>query len=215
MEEINQMSEAARLIADNGVMVVLSAIMIIIFLNLFKKMTRSWEKVENKNNELINTILSKGTAGDYMQKQTEINNNILSLLQEIREGATRECTIEQVKIVTNAMYDLSKRVMVEEAIRVVEENHLDDKAAVQNKVRSVVHQKVNDRKSKLYNFSWKGKPLSDFLPISKEDPVAETMLKEIYAKDGFSESRFERNMELFYDNLKIDLFNEVIAYNKL
>ena len=182
---------------------------------MFKRMTKNWEKLENKNNELINTILSKGTAGDYMQKQTEINNNILSLLQEIREGATRECTIEQVKIVTNAMYDLSKRIMVEEAVRVVEENHLDDKASIQNKVRSVVHQRVNDRKSKLYNFSWKGKPLSEFLPISKEDPVIDTMLKEIYSKDGFSEARFERNMELFYDNLKIDLFNEVIAYNKL
>ena len=159
-------------------------------------------------------ILAKGTAGDYMKKQTEINDNMLSILKEIREGATKECTIEQVKTTTNALFDLAKFTMFEEVLRIRKENHLNNENAVNAKVKTIVCQRINDRKSKLYNYNWKGKPLSEFNSISKED-IADIMLSELYASDGFSEDRVKRNIELFYDNMKLDLFNEIIAYNNL
>lgn len=215
MQEVNDISEVTRLIADNGIMLVLSAIMIIIFINIFKKTTKNWERIEKKNDKLIDTILAKGTATDYMSKQNEINNNMLSILKELREGATRECTQEQIKVVSNAIFDLAKRQMLEETIRIKEENHLNNKGAIKAKVNAIVKQKVNDRKSKLYNFNWKGKPLSEFTAISKVEGVVDIILTELYAEDGLLEDRLQRNLEIWYDNMKIDLFNEVIAYNKL
>lgn len=211
---MEETSTLVKLIADNGITVVLSAIMILVFLGVFKKMTRNWEAMEKKNDKLINFILAKGTATDYMEKQTEINNNILSILKEIRDGATKECTIEQVKTTTNALFDLAKHVMFEEAVRVKNENHLDDRAAIEAKVKTVVNQRTNDRKSKLYNFNWKGKPLSEFNSISREG-VTDIIVGELYAPDGFSNDRVKRNIELFYDNMKLDLFNEIVAYNNL
>lgn len=211
---MEETSGLVKLIADNGITVVMSAIMIIIFLNVFKKTTKNWERMEKKNDRLTDIILSKGTAGDYMEKQTEINNNMLSILKEIREGATKECTIEQVKVTTNALFDLAKYTMLDEVLRIKRENHLVNESAVQAKVKTIVYQRINDRKSKLYNFNWKGKPLSEFDAISKAE-IADILLGELYATDGFSEDRVKRNIELFYDNMKLDLFNEIVAYNNL
>lgn len=211
MEETNTL---VKLIADNGITVVMSAIMIVIFLNVFRKTTQNWARLEKKNDKLTDMILAKGTASDYMKKQTEINDNMLSILKEIREGATKECTIEQVKTTTNALFDLAKFTMFEEVLRIRKENHLNNESAVNAKVKTIVRQRINDRKSKLYNYNWKGKPLSEFNSISKED-IADIMLGELYASDGFSEDRVKRNIELFYDNMKLDLFNEIIAYNNL
>lgn len=207
-------STLVKLIADNGITVVMSAIMIVIFLNVFRKTTQNWARLEKKNDKLTDMILAKGTASDYMKKQTEINDNMLSILKEIREGATKECTIEQVKTTTNALFDLAKFTMFEEVLRIRKENHLNNESAVNAKVKTIVRQRINDRKSKLYNYNWKGKPLSEFNSISKED-IADIMLGELYASDGFSEDRVKRNIELFYDNMKLDLFNEIIAYNNL
>lgn len=211
---MEETSALVKLIADNGITVVMSAIMIIIFLNVFKKTTKNWERMEKKNDRLTDIILSRGTAGDYMEKQTEINNNMLSILKEIREGATKECTIEQVKVTTNALFDLAKYTMLDEVLRIKRENHLVNESAVQAKVKTIVYQRINDRKSKLYNFNWKGKPLSEFDAISKAE-IADILLGELYATDGFSEDRVKRNIELFYDNMKLDLFNEIVAYNNL
>lgn len=211
---MEETSTLVKLIADNGITVVMSAIMIIIFLNVFRKTTQNWARLEKKNDKLTDMILAKGTASDYMKKQTEINDNMLSILKEIREGATKECTIEQVKTTTNALFDLAKFTMFEEVLRIRKENHLNNENAVNAKVKTIVRQRINDRKSKLYNYNWKGKPLSEFNSISKED-IADIMLSELYASDGFSEGRVKRNIELFYDNMKLDLFNEIIAYNNL
>lgn len=90
---MEETSTLVKLIADNGITVVMSAIMIIIFLNVFRKTTQNWARLEKKNDKLTDMILAKGTASDYMKKQTEINDNMLSILKEIREGATKECTI--------------------------------------------------------------------------------------------------------------------------
>ena len=211
---MEETSTLVKLIADNGITVVMSAIMIIIFLNVFRKTTQNWARLEKKNDKLTDMILAKGTASDYMKKQTEINDNMLSILKEIREGATKECTIEQVKTTTNALFDLAKFTMFEEVLRIRKENHLNNENAVNAKVKTIVRQRINDGKSKLYNYNWKGKPLSEFNSISKED-IADIMLGELYASDGFSEDRVKRNIELFYDNMKLDLFNEIIAYNNL
>lgn len=211
---MEETSTLVKLIADNGITVVMSAIMIIIFLNIFRKTTQNWARLEKKNDKLTDMILAKGTASDYMKKQTEINDNMLSILKEIREGATKECTIEQVKTTTNALFDLAKFTMFEEVLRIRKENHLNNENAVNAKVKTIVRQRINDRKSKLYNYNWKGKPLSEFNSISKED-IADIMLSELYSSDGFSEDRVKRNIELFYDNMKLDLFNEIIAYNNL
>ena len=211
---MEETSTLVKLIADNGITVVMSAIMIIIFLNVFRKTTQNWARLEKKNDKLTDMILAKGTASDYMKKQTEINDNMLSILKEIREGATKECTIEQVKTTTNALFDLAKFTMFEEVLRIRKENHLNNENAVNAKVKTIVRQRINDRKSKLYNYNWKGKPLSEFNSISKED-IADIMLGELYASDGFSEDRVKRNIELFYDNMKLDLFNEIIVYNNL
>lgn len=211
---MEETSTLVKLIADNGITVVMSAIMIVIFLNVFRKTTQNWARLEKKNDKLTDMILAKGTASDYMKKQTEINDNMLSILKEIREGATKECTIEQVKTTTNALFDLAKFTMFEEVLRIRKENHLNNEIAVNAKVKTIVRQRINDRKSKLYNYNWKGKPLSEFNSISKED-IADIMLGELYASDGFSEDRVKRNIELFYDNMKLDLFNEIIAYNNL
>ncbi len=211
---MEETSTLVKLMADNGITVVMSAIMIIIFLNVFRKTTQNWARLEKKNDKLTDMILAKGTASDYMKKQTEINDNMLSILKEIREGATKECTIEQVKTTTNALFDLAKFTMFEEVLRIRKENHLNNENAVNAKVKTIVRQRINDRKSKLYNYNWKGKPLSEFNSISKED-IADIMLGELYASDGFSEDRVKGNIELFYDNMKLDLFNEIIAYNNL
>lgn len=211
---MEETSTLVKLIADNGITVVMSAIMIVIFLSVFRKTTQNWARLEKKNDKLTDMILAKGTASDYMKKQTEINDNMLSILKEIREGATKECTIEQVKTTTNALFDLAKFTMLEEVLRIRKENHLNNENAVNAKVKTIVRQRINDRKSKLYNYNWKGKPLSEFNSISKED-IADIMLGELYASDGFSEDRVKRNIELFYDNMKLDLFNEIIAYNNL
>ena len=211
---MEETSTLVKLIADNGITAVMSAIMIVIFLSVFRKTTQNWARLEKKNDKLMDMILAKGTVSDYMKKQTEINDNMLSILKEIREGATKECTIEQVKTTTNALFDLAKFTMFEEVLRIRKENHLNNESAVNAKVKTIVHQRINDRKSKLYNYNWKGKPLSEFNSVSKAG-IADIMLGELYAPDGFSEDRVKRNIELFYDNMKLDLFNEIIAYNNL
>lgn len=155
---MEETSTLVKLIADNGITVVMSAIMIIIFLNVFRKTTQNWARLEKKNDKLTDMILAKGTASDYMKKQTEINDNMLSILKEIREGATKECTIEQVKTTANALFDLAKFTMFEEVLRIRKENHLNNENAVNAKVKTIVRQRINDRKVNCIIIIGRGNP---------------------------------------------------------
>lgn len=45
---MEETSTLVKLIADNGITVVMSAIMIIIFLNVFRKTTQNWARLEKR-----------------------------------------------------------------------------------------------------------------------------------------------------------------------
>lgn len=83
---------------------------------------------------------------------------MLSILKEIREGATKECTIEQVKTTTNALFDLAKFTMFEEVLRIRKENHLNNENAVNAKVKTIVRQRINDRKVNCIIIIGRGNP---------------------------------------------------------
>lgn len=210
MEDVNLL---VKLITDNGIMVVMTAIAIVIFIKLIKKVGVVIERVEKKNNDLIDRLIEKDNIGEYVIKQNEINDNLLTLIKEVREGATKECTIDQIKTVIHDSLECARHTLIFEILRIKKENHLDDKGGIVNKVTEIVDQRVADRKNSLFCFYWKGRPLSMFPALDNNKSIVELVLKELYRED-FDEERVGRDVEIFFESMRVALFRQIVNYNR-
>lgn len=100
---------------------------------------------------------------------------------------------------------------VETAVKMVEriktENHIIDKEATEQKIRSLCTNVHDDRNSKLDCFTYRGKKLSSYTDDKWIDWVAEVVKNEVYSDH---EQRLVRtNVETIYAKIKLEFYKNI------
>lgn len=219
-DEISVLNEVYKGISEHGILIVISGIFLFSAYIVFDRFLKSYDamqKIRGISEEKFDKLLKdNGRVVEWIESQNDINKKVCDLLKEIREGATKESTIEQIKIVYDLICDTQKTVMYNEILRVIDENHLDCEDEIIDKVNKVINKHLSSKKNQLYHFMWKGKPLSEFKNSVDRDGIYRIFMISIYPENKeFNKYKVKRDIELFYDEKKDMFFSEIVKYNKI
>lgn len=219
-DEISVLNEVSKGISEHGVLVVICAVFLVAVFIIFNRFLKSYDMMQSKHtiaDEKMDRLISgSDKISLWIESQNEINKKVCDLLKEIREGATKESTIEQIKIVYDLICDTQKTVMYNEILRIIEENHLELRDQIIDKVNKIINKHLSSKKNQLYHFSWKHKPLSEFSSAINREGIYAIFINAIYPENmEFNKFKVKRDVELFYDEMKVIFFSEIIKYNKV
>lgn len=198
MVGINEATEVARGISEQGFLVmtaafflVLSAMMMVACFKWFKSIiTKSMEDYGESLKELI--------------EKTNDQNNMLS---DISEGLRPETQL-RIKNMTSEFFNLSARRVLEIIEQVRKENHISDRNRTHEKIIGNLTNQYEDRNSRFDYFTYRGKRLSCYTNPEWIDWVAEVVENEIYAHTA-SDDRAKINVFSVYDRIKLDFYHRL------
>lgn len=198
MGGINEATEVARGISEQGFLVmtaafflVLSAMMMVACFKWFKSIiTKSMEDYGESLKELI--------------ERTNDQNNMLS---DISEGLRSETQL-RIKNMTSEFFNLSARRVLEIIEQVRAENHISDRNRTHEKIIEKLTTQYEDRNSRFDYFTYRGKRLSCYTNPEWIDWVSEVVVGEVYS-DNVNNGRAYTNVVSVYDRIKLDFYHRL------
>lgn len=198
MNEVEQVTQVAKSISDYGALVVIGAAFIVLsvlmwvaIFNWFKKMV---DKSINLNNRTVASI----------EKKTD---NINGLLIDIAESL-KPTTLQQIKHISTAYFDLAIDKCVRIVNKVKTENHIVDVVATKAKIHDLVTNLHEDRNSKFDVYNYRGKPLSEYTSREWIEWVSDVIEKEVYSEKN-NEARTATNVSTVYEKIKLDFYKKI------
>lgn len=206
MTDVQSVTEVAKGINDYGMLAMTAAFYLlfsaIVLVTVFK-----WFK------SLINQMLE-----DNKHSQKEQQENWQRLLSETQrqnekldgllEGLRPETQL-RIRNLTGFAFDLSVEQVCRIIKKVREENHIANKEATALKIRSLLQNIHEDRKSRFDTFTFKGEKLSTYCNPDWIEQVAKIVEDEIYHEDGPNNGRAYTNVKLAYDSIKTDFYHRL------
>ena len=198
MGGINEATEVARGISEQGFLVmtaafflVLSAMMMVACFKWFKSIiTKSMEDYGESLKELI--------------EKTNDQNNMLS---DISEGLRPETQL-RIKNMTSEFFNLSARRVLEIIEQVRKENHISDRNRTHEKIIGNLTNQYEDRNSRFDYFTYRGKRLSCYTNPEWIDWASEVVVSEVYS-DNVNNGRAYTNVVSVYDRIKLDFYHRL------
>lgn len=198
MDELNGVTGVAESIGNLGFMVVtaafflvLSALMMIACFRWFKNIINN---MLDSNQNMISDLL----------KETKSQNSMLADISEALKPETQM----RIKHTSSAFFDLSVERVCLLIRKVKKENHIADKDATRKKIRTLLENMHEDRKSKFDAYSYRGRKLSDYTNPEWMDWVQAVVEQEVY-RDAENESLIRTNVEAVYGRIKLDLYHRM------
>lgn len=198
MNGVNETMEVAKGISDYGIMIVICAVFLILATGLMVACFR-WFK------SAIENILTYTDELKELNGKFDHNNHIM---ESIAEGLVPETQL-RIKNIFGAFFDLATEKVCRLIKRVREENHIANKNATHTKVLTLLHNLYEDRNSKLDNFKYRGKKLSEYCNSEWVDWVAKVVEGELYNEAGPNNGRAYTNVKAVYDNIKLDFYHRI------
>lgn len=151
--------EMSRAISEQGILIVLSALMIISFIAmgifLFKMM-------QNTNNKIIDSQKRVEKQNEQIIVQ---NETIRNLLNKIADTETTEALIEQTRWnaekLLRVSFDSNLILLFKGASEILLKNHIDDEEFTERRIRALVNSAHLERVKWLNNFKYQGVRLGD------------------------------------------------------
>lgn len=199
MNGVQDINELARGISEYGAMAIMTAIYILLSASVMVAMFK-WFRT------IINQILSdnKSAMEDLLTETREQN----SMLRTISEGLRVETQL-RIRNLSGFAFDLS----VEQVCRLIksirEQNHIADHSATSKKIRNLLHNIHEDRKSRFDAFSFRGKSLALYCNPDWIEQVALVIESEIYNEHGPDNKRAYSNVKMIYDDIKLDFYHRI------
>lgn len=123
-----------------------------------------------------------------------------------------ETPMEQIRVLQSVVFDLAKYVFLDHLERIYEEDNLQDREMVKQKVHDVCITMYADRKSKFDNFKYHGYSLSDFCDKKWIEKIEQVGLRHLYLKDGtFDVQQAFSAIDIAYNQIKIEFYNNIIS----
>lgn len=198
MEELNGVTGVAEHIGNLGFMVVtaafflvLSALMMIACFKWFKGIINN---MLDSNQKMISDLLD----------ETKSQNSMLADLSEALKPETQL----RIKHTSNAFFDLAVEKVCHLIRQVKTENHIADREATSRKIRTLLQNLHDDRKSKFDTYTYRGRKLSEYTNPEWVDWVQSVFEQEVY-RDPENESLARTNVEAVYGRIKLDLYHKM------
>lgn len=199
MNEIESVSKVAQGIGDVGMMAMAAAFFLVLAAGLM------WSCFGWFKNIINGMIESNKQSMADLQNETRQQN---LLLTDIAEGLRQETKL-RIKHLTSAYFDLSIEKVSKLIKQVRKENHIADHDATSIKIRKSLSVMHYDRNSKFDSFTYRGKRLSLYCNEKWIDAVANVVEGEIYNVDGENDTRAYNNVELAYNNIKTEFYENM------
>lgn len=196
--EVNNTLQIAKGISDYGIMIMICAVFLILSSSLmiacFKWLRTTIENILTYTDELRE-----------LNEKLESNNHNM---ERIAEGLMPETQL-RIKSFSGVFFDFA----VEKVCRLIktirEENHIVDREATKQKIRTLLRNIYEDRNSKFDCFRYKGNPLSRYCNPNWIEEVAQVVEGEIYNEAGPNNARAYTNVKAAYDNIKLDFYHRL------
>ena len=198
MENIETVTAAAKGISDYGALMMMAGAYLVISMLMMLAVFR-WFK------SIINDIIvgHTETMRELLQK-TDAQNE---LLNDIADGM-RPTTLLQVKSISNTCFDLSIERVMRIIKKIREENHIKDIEATRTKIRILLTNLHEDRKSRFDVFSYRGHAFSYFVNREWIDWVSEVVEKEVYT-ESVNNGRAFTNVDAVYSRIRLDFYDRL------
>ena len=192
MNELQTATEVARGISEYGILVMVAA-----FFLVFAAGVMLWNMRAYKN--LIQRLVS-----DFSEKLDKVN----SMMVDVAEGIVPETQL-RIKNISNVYFDLATEQVCRMIKKVREENHIADREATAQKVRTLLRNMYEDRNSRFDSFTYRGKKLSGYCNPEWIEWVAKAVEGELYNEAGPNNGRAYTNVKAVYDNIKLDFYHRL------
>lgn len=185
-------SELGMLVMAGAFFLVLSATMMAVVVKLFSKM--------------INNTMEENKA--TQNKLIEAINEQSAQLVDVAEGL-REKTLNEIKIVSGALFDNGKGEIIKIIKTIRQENHIQNKKATVAKIRKMVINIHENRNSKFDAFKFRGKSLASYTSPEWIEQLSQVVEQEVYS-DSVNNGRADTNITNITESMKLDFYHNLI-----
>lgn len=192
-------TSVARSIGDVGMMAVTAAFFLILSAILMVACFKWFKSLINK------IITQQGDAMSDLLDETRMQN---SMLADISEGLRPE-TQMRVKNISNCFFDLAVEQVCRMIKKIRQENHIADREATAQKIRTLLRNQHEDRNSKFDCYTYRGRKLSAYTNPEWIEEVARAVEQEIYNPGGANNGRAYTNVKTVYDDIKLDFYHRL------
>lgn len=199
MNEVQHTLDVAKGISDYGIMIIICAVFLMLSSGLMIACFKWFKSV-------IESIMND--YSDKLAKLQETANKNGEAMIDIAEGLMPETQL-RIKSISGVFFDLATEKVCRLIKKIREENHIANKEATQIKIRTLLRNLYEDRNSKLDNFRYRGKKLSEYCNPEWVEWVAKVMENELYNEDGANNGRAYTNVRAVYDNIKLDFYHRM------
>ena len=184
----------AKGINEFGIMVVMSAFLLILSVVVIWTIIRRYMKITDR---------SINGQNESMQELIQISKLQNEKLEDIREGLS-ERTISQTKVIVESMLesDTEKTLRLLRSVR--KENNIHDIPAVTEKVHRLIKNLSNKRYEDLSNFPYRGRNLGILLEDGWQTRIAEVVLRELTLDEN--NGRAYTNVTTTYEDILNNCF---------
>lgn len=191
----------AKMIAENGIMVVLCSLAIvgaaIIFIHLINNMKHDREDFKKLYSDMTSYFTKK------VDELTAATNRQNDLLNDISEGLRPE-TKDRLKSVIGTYFELAVEKVFRMYKRLKKENHIHEKPKeTREKVLRLISNLHRNRNSQFTNFSWRGQKIHKSANPDWIEMVTEVVYTELY-DEVENEERTYSNIKNIYNTVEND-----------
>ena len=133
---------------------------------------------------------------------------MFEMVKDIREGVNHDI-LEQINVVAGYSFDYSRLEVLRALDRIVKDNNLEDRAAVEKKINKILGNLQAIRRNRMSNFSINGKKLSEYIKSDWVSIVSNAMLSEIYSSKSYNAERAATSIGLVYDEIQASFFRDL------
>lgn len=188
----------ARGISEFGMMAITAAFFLILSAGLmvacFKWFKATINGMISDNKTIMTNLL------DETRKQNE-------QLTDISEGLRPETQL-RIKNTSGIYFDYAVEKVCRIIKKVREENHIANRDATRNKIRTLILNLHEDRNSRFDYYTYRGKRLTSYTSPEWVDWVADIVEAEVYA-ETVNNSRAFSSVAAVYDRIKLDFYHKM------
>ena len=197
---VDPVIKTAEGISNFGLVIMIAAFFLILtfilWITMFKWFKKLIDGMVNNHTQAMNKLLT----------ETRNQNDKLDL---IREGLEPEL-LTRVRVVSNALFDLSGWHTLDILQTVRRENHIIDREATGKKIRNLLNIEYQNVRSKLDSYgTYRGKKLATYTQDSWVELVAKVVEEELYNENGENSDRALTNVTMVFDKIKIEYYKHI------
>lgn len=134
-------------------------------------------------------------------------------LDQLKEALTGEI-YNQVRVVANYAFDFNKHQVCITIGQIKEENNLEDREAVENKLKSVMENLYNRRNSDFDVFTYNGRKLSSYTNKQWADDMYKYCIDAVYDGKPYHRRKYLHDLDIKYESIKVEFFNNIKTSHK-